>query len=97
MSKENWLDALNDDVRDIRALTLAVQKETKAIREETEQMKVHNRLLEKKVESAWELVIMTREQIQRDIAKEAFLEKMVQTGLIVSLPYCSHLFKIIGI
>lgn len=77
MSKENWLDALNDDVRDIRALTLAVQKETQAIqretlviREETEQMKVHNRLLERKVEAAWELVIVTREAMKRPLWKK---------------------------
>jgi hypothetical protein len=68
MGKENWLDALNDDVRDIRGLTLAIQNEV-------EQMKIHNRLLAKDVkeskrrtDAAWELVIMTREQIKEDLA-----------------------------
>lgn len=68
MSKENWLDALNDDVRDIRGLTLAVRGETLAIQKETEQMKVQNRLMEQKVDAAWELVVMTREEIKRDTA-----------------------------
>jgi hypothetical protein len=68
MGNENWLDALNDDVRDIRGLTLAIQNEV-------EQMKIHNRLLaedvkesKRRTDAAWELVIMTREQIKEDLA-----------------------------
>jgi hypothetical protein len=61
--------------RDIRSLTLAIQNEV-------EQMKIQNRLLAKdvkeskrsadsavrKADAAWELVIMTREQIKEDLA-----------------------------
>ncbi len=66
--RENWLDGLNDDVRDIRKLTLSIEKEV-------EQMKVSNKLLaeevkesKKKSDAAWELVIMTREQIKEELA-----------------------------
>lgn len=66
--KENWLDALNDDVRDIRNLTLSIEKEV-------EQMKINNRFLaeevkesKRKADAAWELVIMTREQIKAELA-----------------------------
>ena len=41
----------------IRGLTLAIQNEV-------EQMKVQNRLLERKTDAAWELVIMTREEVK---------------------------------
>ena len=74
MNKENWLDALNDDVRDIRGLTLAIYNEV-------EQMKIQNRLLaedvkeskrssdssSRKAEAAWELVIITREQVKEEV------------------------------
>ena len=66
--KENWLDALNDDVRDIRKLTLTIEKEV-------EQMKINNKFLgeevkesKRKADAAWELVIMTREQIKAELA-----------------------------
>ena len=39
MDKENWLDAVNDDLRDLIALTVAVREETKEIREETKVLK----------------------------------------------------------
>jgi uncharacterized coiled-coil DUF342 family protein len=82
MDKENWLDALNDEVRDIRALTLAVRKETelireevKLIREEVKEMKESNKILaeevkesKRKSDAAWDLVIMTREQIKEELA-----------------------------
>jgi hypothetical protein len=61
MEKENWLDALNDDVRDIRALTVAVRNETEVMKEELKETK-------RKADAAWELVIMTREQIKEEIA-----------------------------
>ena len=59
--KQNWLDALSDDVRDIRSLTLAIQDETKVLREEVKESK-------RKADAAWELVIMTREQIKAELA-----------------------------
>jgi hypothetical protein len=68
MGEENWLDALNDDVRDIRGLTLAVYREV-------DELKIQNRTLaedvkesKRKSDAAWELVIMTREQIKEDLA-----------------------------
>jgi hypothetical protein len=75
MEKENWLDALNDEVRDIRALTLAVRKETEMIRAEVVEMKQSNKILgeevkesKRKADAAWELVVMTREQIKEELA-----------------------------
>ena len=75
MDKEEWLDALNDDLRDMRALTIAVREETKEIREEVkvlrEDVKETKRIADaasKKADAAWELVIMTRNQIQEEIA-----------------------------
>lgn len=75
MDKEEWLDALNDDVRDIRALTVAVREETKEIREETkvlkEELKETRRIADassKKADAAWELVIITRNQVQEELA-----------------------------
>ena len=75
MEKENWLDALNDDVRDIRALTLAIQEETKVLREEVKESK-------RKADAAWELVIMTREQIKEELAylKKPIWEKWFGTN-----------------
>ncbi len=46
MEKENWLDALNDEVRDIRALTIQVRNETEAIKEETKETR-------RKADAAW--------------------------------------------
>ncbi|MBY0434520.1 MAG: hypothetical protein K2U26_10455 [Cyclobacteriaceae bacterium] len=68
MDKENWLDALNDDLRDIRALTLEVRKETEAIREETKVLKEEVKETKRKADAAWELVVMTREQMREELA-----------------------------
>jgi predicted nucleic acid-binding Zn-ribbon protein len=68
MEKENWLDALNDDLRDVRSLTIAVRKETEAIREETKVLREEVKESKRKSDAAWELVIMTREQIKEEIA-----------------------------
>jgi len=75
MDKEEWLDALNDDVRDIRALTMAVREETKEIREETkilrEQlmvMKEDVKETKRKTDAAWELVVITRNQMHEELA-----------------------------
>ncbi len=61
MEKENWLEALNDDARDLPALIIAVREETKVIREEVKETK-------RKADAAWELAIMTREQIKEELA-----------------------------
>ncbi len=68
MEKENWLDALNDEVRDIRALTIAVQKETERIEKETEAIKEETKETRRKADAAWELVVMTREQMKEELA-----------------------------
>ena len=61
MEKEQWLDALNDDVRDIRALTIAVCEETKETKRIAD-------AASKKADAAWELVVMTRNQITGELA-----------------------------
>lgn len=68
MEKENWLDALNDDMRDIRALTLAITEDTKVMRQEIIVMKEEVKESKRKADAAWELVIMTREQIKEELA-----------------------------
>ena len=66
--KENWLDALNDDVRDIRALTLAVSKETEIMKLQLIEMREESKDTKRKADAAWELVVMTREQIKEELA-----------------------------
>lgn len=39
MEKENWLDALNDDMRDMRALTLAITEDTKVTKQKISVMR----------------------------------------------------------
>lgn len=75
MEKENWLDALNDDMRDIRALTLAITEDTKVTKQEISVMKEEISVMKeevkeskRKADAAWELVIMTREQIKEELA-----------------------------
>ena len=65
MEKENWL---NDDMRDIRALTLAITEDTKVTKQEISVMKEEVKESKRKADAAWELVIMTREQIKEELA-----------------------------
>ena len=67
MKKENWLGALNDDVRDIRVLTIEVKKETELIRQEIVLLKEDVKESKRKADAAWELVIMTREQMKEEL------------------------------
>ncbi len=68
MEKENWLDALNDEVRDIRELTIQVRKETEEVRKSTEAIKEETKETRRKADAAWELVVMTREQMKEELA-----------------------------
>jgi len=68
MDKENWLDALNDDIRDIRKLTLAITRETEIMKEEAKETKRMADAAVKKADAAWEIVLMTRNQIQEELA-----------------------------
>jgi hypothetical protein len=68
MDKEKWLDALNDDVRDIRALTIAVRDETKEIREEVKLLREEVKESKRQSDAVWELVVITRNQIREEMA-----------------------------
>jgi hypothetical protein len=68
MGKEEWLDALNDDVQDIRALTIAVREETKEIREEVKLLREEVKESKRKADAAGELVILTHEHIKEELA-----------------------------
>lgn len=67
MEKENWLDALNDEVREIRALTIETRKQNDLIRQELVLLKEDVKESKRKADAAWELVIMTREQIKEEM------------------------------
>ncbi len=68
MEKENWLDALNDEVRDIRALAILVRQETDEVRKETAAIREETKETRRKADAAWELVVMTREQMKEELA-----------------------------
>lgn len=68
MDKEKWLDALNDDARELRAMTIAIREETKEIREEIKLLREDVKESKRKSDAAWELVVMTREQIREEMA-----------------------------
>lgn len=72
MSGEKGSDGLND----IQRLTLVVQKETMAIQEETERMKIQNRLLEEEIKQSqletdamWKYVNSTRKEYIASLKK----------------------------
>ena len=67
MSKEEWLDALNDDVRDIRALTVAVREETRVLKEELKETKRIAEAVNNKADAAWEFIVITRNQVKEEL------------------------------
>lgn len=68
MCSEKGSDGLND-----------IQRLTLAIHEEAERMKIHNHLLEKKVDSDWEYVIAARKEFEDGTAslKKPFWKRWV--------------------
>ena len=62
------MDALNDDARELRAMTIAIREETKEIREEIKLLREDVKESKRKSDAAWELVVMTREQIREEMA-----------------------------
>lgn len=59
------IDLLSEEIRETKNLTLAVQEEVKRL----ERLAV---AAEHKAEAAWELVIMTREEMKRPFWKRLF-------------------------
>lgn len=59
------IDLLSEEIRETRNLTLAVKEETQEIRKIAEQAKRH-------ADAAWELVIMTREDMKRPFWRKWF-------------------------
>jgi hypothetical protein len=56
---------LSEEIRETKKMTLAIQQETQELRKIAEAS-------QKKADAAWELVIMTREQINRPFWKRLF-------------------------
>jgi hypothetical protein len=52
------IEILSEEIRVTRNLTLAVREETRALKEETKETK-------RKADAAWELVVMTREEMKQ--------------------------------
>ena len=67
MDKEKWLDALNEDARDLRAMTVAIREETKEIREEVKLLREDVKESKRKADAAWELVVITRNQVREEV------------------------------
>ena len=64
------IELLSEEIRETRNLTLAVVKET-------ERLERHVEAAERKADAAWEVVIMTREEIRaREETKKPFWKKL---------------------
>lgn len=58
------IELLSDEIRDTRNMTLAVAKKTEQIEKHVEVAERKATISERKAEAAWELVIMTREEMK---------------------------------
>jgi len=59
------IDLLSEEIRETRHLTMAV-------REETKELKILAEAAQRKADAAWELVVMTREDIRKPFWKKWF-------------------------
>ncbi|MEM8566411.1 MAG: hypothetical protein AAGF85_08110 [Bacteroidota bacterium] len=65
MNDNKLIELLSEEIRETKKLTKAVREETKAIREETKEAK-------RKADAAWELVVLTRNQMSKPFWKRVF-------------------------
>lgn len=71
------IELLSEEIRETRNLTLAVKEETLQIKRHVEIAERKAIASERKAEAAWELVIMTREEMKaREETKKAFWKKL---------------------
>lgn len=61
MAKDKGLEALSEEAREIRKMTMAIQAETSEI------SKLADAAM-KRADAAWELVVITRNQVQEEMA-----------------------------
>ena len=62
------LRILSEEIRETRNLTIETRKQTEEIRKQVELSKIEAAAAVKKADAAWELVIMTRNQIKEELA-----------------------------
>lgn len=60
-----FIELISEEIRETRNLTLAVEKETAELRKIADAAQRKADAAERKADAAWELVIMTREEIKR--------------------------------
>jgi hypothetical protein len=69
---EDLMVILSEEIRETRNLTIAVQKETMKISEQNELTKELALAAAKKADAAWELVVMTRNELSKPFWKRSF-------------------------
>lgn len=63
------IELISEEIRETRNLTLAVEKETAELRKIADAAQRKADAAERKADAAWELVIMTREEIKQPFWK----------------------------
>ena len=67
--RDRLIELLSEEIRETKNLTKAVIKETAQIKNETDEIRRSANIAQQKADAAWELVIITREEMNRPFWK----------------------------